>query len=473
MDKTLYDDILYLESLFLSFGAERMSKYFGDNDFEKNIPAFHTLWDKDECYYMIFEDPLCLTNLVIKYKSGTMKDYKILKTISRIAPREQLQQEILEIMEGWTPEEEALLSQYIDLSYGTHLYFDIKKISFYTNLRENSFEFFSWNIPEQEHNFFDYEMNLCPELDCMYDTFYKALNYENDATAHLILCELYIKCCDQLGADHPNSMSLLYDFTLFFSEKVLPENLLQIYLRLYHYQKELHGNTHINTLEIITSIARLLCRMEKYKDSILLYKFVHRASCKKHGKYSSITLRAYSNLILPYYCFGHHGKALHCAEKCLENSEQLSLSERIFFKQWIALIHRESHFKSCREEALKYDLETLSDLKSIDSPDYFLILRTMNNICIDYLNLEQFSEAFSMESLLLETASKYIEPMHEDILNFKEDFIVGLFNNDQRELALNMAHAEYIYRKNILGKEHESTLELLYLYEDFKNDIQG
>lgn len=103
----------YIESCFLQLGAERMSKYFGNEKFENGMLAEYILWNKDDCYYAVIENEEDDFEIMYSYEVGD--NYKKYKVLSNALSEEEIRDQVSDIMQGWKPEEEKILEKYIDL----------------------------------------------------------------------------------------------------------------------------------------------------------------------------------------------------------------------------------------------------------------------------------------------------------------------------------------------------------------------
>lgn len=509
-NKNNLDNIISLvEEKFLAFGAERMSKYFGDEIFQNGMAAEHVLWNKDDLYYMVCAMPLEVCSVQIKYSESLAEGYEFLAAIPVDISEAKLSSYVEKIMDGWTPKEEEVLNKYIELYDKNPFPYNVKNIVIYNGLGEEKETCFFVRNVEKER--IDYERNLSLELDIAYFEYRKKLEDGDVEGAFGNLCKLYRSAYERLGAEHSNTIALLYEFTIFFEFYFSYENLLNMNLSIYKFVQNRYGNRQLLTLSIISAMASCLCEMEKYKDGILLAKFVYKVFKKKFGENTKKTRDAQGCLVWHYYRAGMYGKALSEAELCLNKCNADEKEDIVYYKTFIAKIHKMEHFEDY-EQALKYDLEALYEIESCEWNDINQRISLMDSVAEDYLQLNMLEEAIELQTNVIEAAvrvyglddirtlryhsnlsfiltaagdyeealkldsgifSRYIEVLgrfHEDTLRVKNDIIIDLVNLGAKEIAMKAAKDEYILRKEKLGQEHEATLyswqQYMDLYED-------
>lgn len=492
----------YIEECFLEAGTNRMSKYFGDELFCGGPSAKEILWDGDKCYYKVSQ--INENEFDILYCFDMMGDYKTIAHISSNVSKKDIRERVKDIVEGWRPEEEMILQKYIDIYAKTPLPYAIKGI-FIKSKETKTFVF-----KQVLDCVIEYEFGLNGEMDKHYELFNYYLKENNYYSAVEVLNELIHLSCKELGEKHNNTLACIYMLRDFAEELLSIEDQLKANLVLYQFLKNVHGNLHITTINSIANIADVLLEMEKYKDAVLLAKFVQKYIKKRYGEFSLENVDALSCLMR--FCFhsGATGKALGYAEECLKITRNNFPEYIYWFNRYLGIIYRKM---KDYEKALQYDFEVYKELidivkqelldkddllESMDALalDYTLLeqyedvkriqgklvdysieyygvnhpktLDFMSNLSTVLAELEEYEEALKISKYVYEELHKMYGDFHRDTMNAKDNLIIDYININQRELAMEMAEEEYLARLEELGADDEETIFVMQQFDALK-----
>lgn len=484
-----------IEEIFISLGLERMSTYFHDEVFENGISAYHILWNKDSLYYVL--KSLEYNKIQILYAYDLGDTFKYLDTLD--VDKTTLKEDIQNIINGWTPEEKEVLSKYIDLYANKKFSY---KIQFIATYAKNSSNYITMNIKEKNQFYYEFGHNI--EIDKSYVNYLKLYDQNVDSLFLLSnLIEIYNHCLLLLGENHPNTIALLYEIKIEFSYDLSIEEMLEICIKIYNYHKNIDGRSGLNTLNSILNIALYLGEMEKYKDAILLTKYVCRNCKNEYGDKYIYTIKANQLLLVLYYNFGQYGKALSIAKECLYDASEYE--DIIYIKKCIAKIYRSEAFENY-EESLKYELSILNDEQIDDSKK----IEVMNDLAYCYERLNEIDKAITYQSDVIDIALDMYGKMDLKVLEYcfqlstlltkakefekalkldlsiyakvykqygqfdlfamevKNAIIIDLVHLNRKEEAMKIAGVEYLDRKNNLGDDDEYTIISRTQYIDLK-----
>ena len=494
----------YIEECFLEAGTNRMSKYFGDELFCGGPSAKEILWDGDKCYYKVSQ--INENEFDILYCFDMMGDYKTIAHISSNVSKKDIRERVKDIVEGWRPEEEMILQKYIDIYAKTPFPYVIKGVLIKSE-GTTAFVF-----KQTEECVIEYKFGLNSEMDKSYELFNYYLEVDNYYSAVEVLNELIQLSCEELGEKHNNTLACIYMLRDFAEEYLTIEDQLKANLVLYQFTKNVYGNLHITTINSIATIAGVLSEMEKYKDAILLAKFVQKNIRKKYGEFSLENVDALSHLMRFHYHSGETGRALGYAEEGLKITRNSFPEYTYWFKRYLGIIYRKM---KDYEKALQYDFEVykeLIDLVQQEVLDEDDLLESMDALALDYTLLEQYEDAKRIQGELVERSVSYYGINHSKTLDFmsnlstilaeleeyeealkiskyvyeellkrygnfhratmdaKDNLIIDYINNNQREIAMKMAEEEYLARLKELGADDEDTIFVMQQFMDLKDN---
>ncbi len=285
-------------------------------------------------------------------------------------------------------------------------------------------DFWGKRIQYIENEYSKYVVGINWDLDVQYDRYISLLEEGKVSEACFTLQKLYSDVIEILGKDHSNVVALLYELREFVDTFFSKEDSLKIGLKLYQCNKRIHGNYHLETICAVSSIAASLRDLKKYDDCITLAKYVQKICDHKYGEKSERNVDAMGCLMSHYYAFGRYGKALLCAEKCLEICKCLDHKDLVYYMQCIAIIYRTEAFEDY-ENALQYDEAAYKQLLKVDAPKEDM-LGCIDTIVLDYMNLGRVQEALQMQTILVEISTEVYGTNHLKTLEYTSNLSVLL-----------------------------------------------
>lgn len=495
-----------IEEMFLKSGTVRMSDYFDDEIFENNISAHDIFWDKDDLYYTL-DMQQSGEFVIVNYSYDLGGTFAPLVMLSTNLLKEELEQKIAEMVQGWTPEEEMILGKYIDLYAKEPLSYEMKKMIFHKN-EENKLQPI-FVIESKEKNKIFYEPKENSYLENLYLQYKELLYCAEYEKALELFMAIFNKTCEVYGETHSNVIALLYDIVLDLSCFFETEELLSICLKIYMYNKEKYGNFGLQTLVIVSYIAKYLGDIGEKDEAVLLAQYVNKGFIKRYGEKDEHTIISYSSLASHYYGVGLCGKALSCIEHCLANCDKDNIYELIYYNQFIALIYREMRQWETSLEYEKRVYDLVADKKEYISKKY----STMDTIARLYLSMDEtkkaveiqsnlvrqatktygidnyetlkywinlsialgednrYEEAHEIETKIYDVAQKLLGTFDEFTMDIKNNMVISLVTLGKREEAKQMAQTEHLLRKENLGEGHEYTMYSLRQYLDLRDNL--
>lgn len=108
------DDIKRIEEMFINLGAERMSKYFGMEDFGCGLSSYHVLWVSGKCYFGIDTEEIDgNTFAVVTYNETFDEPFELFGKFPLSDNDEVMMESVKNIFYGISPDQMKILKKYV------------------------------------------------------------------------------------------------------------------------------------------------------------------------------------------------------------------------------------------------------------------------------------------------------------------------------------------------------------------------
>ena len=239
--------------------------------------------------------------------------------------------------------------------------------------------------------------------------------------------QLAMHYTDELGADHPSTLSLY--------------NLVVTgYARLGEYRKALElgktvhaarsialGETHPDTLVSLINLVSVHNRLGEYQTAAEMGKIAFTLTCKTRGAEHPDTLTALNNLAAAYTALGDDQNALEL------NEMAYGISCRV---------QGEAHPKT---------------------------LGYLNNLAVSYRKLGNLQKALELHETAYRTACKGFGEDHPDTLVFLGNLAISYEQAGNRQKALELMETVCALRVRVLGEDHPDTKNSLRSLDNLRN----
>lgn len=507
------EHIQRIEELFLRAGTLRLNQIYPDKINEDGILTEHILWDEERRYYCLKPNMESTEEMRVFYSDSAGRGYRYFDSLSLEEGDDVLMEKIKKMLHGWTPEEEQLLQQYINLDWFEENLEDEDELE---NLNEDFKDPFEENSDKdfiQEDLDLPYHFGLADGMDELYEDYEEKIEDGQPIGALGFLQILDCRVKGELGVEHGNHYALqqkmLHEFFEYFTE----EERIGMAKSIYQYCDATYGFSNTLTIQSILDMKTTLSPFTHKKENILLGEAVCKLLKMKYGEDSKLYYQAIENMMFEYRNAGYIVRAKKSAIVCLEfYQDRNEWQGVVYFTYYLALLYREAEgmdLEQARDLLLGvYDMLlehldptedafldvrnqiaiTYREMKHFDSAlevqrgviqealekngeEDELLIQYVFNLSLIYDEMDAKEQRFLVDQPLYEHCKKIFGDDHPTTLNAIEAVIMDMADLGEVETALKLAKKEFRRRVESLGKNHPMTVEMMWLCEALEEDL--
>ena len=272
----------------------------------------------------------------------------------------------------------------------------------------------------------------------------------------------YTLCCRILGEEHPDTLASLNNLASTYGDLGDYQKALELKEQAYTLRCRILGEEHPDTLTSLNNLAVTYSDLGDYQKALELKEQAYTLRCRILGEEHPDTLTSLNNLAVTYSDLGDYQKALELLEKAY------ALRCRILGEE-----HPDT-LASLNNLAITYgDLGDYQKALELDEKAYTLycrilgeehpdILTSLNNLAIAYSELGNHKRALELEEKVYALYCRILGEEHPDTLGTLNNLAVTYSKLGDHQKALELKEKVYALRCRILGEDHPDTLVSLH-----------
>ncbi|MBQ9930526.1 MAG: tetratricopeptide repeat protein [Oscillospiraceae bacterium] len=272
----------------------------------------------------------------------------------------------------------------------------------------------------------------------------------------------YTLCCRILGEEHPDTLASLNNLASTYGDLGDYQKALELKEQAYTLRCRILGEEHPDTLTSLNNLAVTYSDLGDYQKALELKEQAYTLRCRILGEEHPGTLTSLNNLAVTYSDLGDYQKALELLEKAY------ALRCRILGEE-----HPDT-LASLNNLAITYgDLGDYQKALELDEKAYTLycrilgeehpdILTSLNNLAIAYSELGNHKRALELEEKVYALYCRILGEEHPDTLGTLNNLAVTYSKLGDHQKALELKEKVYALRCRILGEDHPDTLVSLH-----------
>ncbi|KJZ69751.1 hypothetical protein HIM_10862 [Hirsutella minnesotensis 3608] len=265
----------------------------------------------------------------------------------------------------------------------------------------------------------------------------------------------------KLGADHPDTLTIMANLALTFWNQGLWEKAEKLFLQVMETSKTKLGADHPDTLTIMANLALTFSTQGRWEEAENLEVQVLETRKTKLGADHPSTLTSMTNLASTYRNQGRWDEAEKLFVQVMETSKTKLGADHPSTLTIMANLASTYRNQGRWEETETLEVQVMETRKTRLGADHPDTLTIMANLASTYRNQGRWEEAETLEVQVMETRKTRLGADHPDTLTIMANLASTYRNQGRWEEAETLEVQVMETRKTRLGADHPDTLTIM------------